>query len=155
MDQWIKVSGSFLVGLISFVIIILTDITYIESKVGILKMALSTVQLTFLFIFFYNVLFRAGPVRFYSNAIISNIGGMCYSIYLFHNEIINGIGFYLIKHPFSSYYLVDYVIISLILGVSVLVLSTIFYMFVERPCMNKHWPKQLWTKLSSPFIKGK
>ncbi len=151
LEQWIQLSGSFMVGFISFVMIILTDITYIESKVGILKMGLSTVQLMFLFIFFYNVLFRAGPVRFYSNAIVTSIGGMCYSIYLFHNEIINGIGFYLIKHPFSSYFILDYSIISIILCVSILILSTIFYILVERPCMNKRWPMLLWKKLSSLF----
>ena len=80
----------------------------------------------------------------FGNRVITNIGGMCYSIYLFHFLII-----YAVKHVtmplhigqnFWFYFALQ---ASLILP-GVLLLCGAFFVLIERPCMDKEWPQKLW-----------
>lgn len=84
---------------------------------------------------------------------ITSIGGMCYSIYLLHYNIIPLIGNKTIFYNISKSYPVTYVWHTLILLPIVLLISSAFYLLIERPCMDKDWPKNLWgyvkIKLSS------
>ncbi len=80
----------------------------------------------------------------FSHRVVTDTGGMCYSIYLFHFLVI-----YAVKHVtaplhfgqnFWAYYWLQ---ASLILPF-VLVLCGAFYLLVERPCMDREWPRKLW-----------
>lgn len=75
------------------------------------------------------------------------IGGMCYSIYLLHARIlalvIHG---WLAKLPFFGVFLPDYVCVLAVCSAAVVVISGIFYLLVEKPCMNPDWPRLLWNK---------
>ncbi len=80
----------------------------------------------------------------FSNRVITNIGGMCYSIYLFHALVV-----YAVKHQtwhlhigqsFWLYLAVQIVVIT----PWVLLLCGSFFLLVERPCMDRDWPKRLW-----------
>jgi len=74
---------------------------------------------------------------------ISVIGGMCYTIYLIHMPILevganltNKVGAGL---PYPIYLMIQFCFLL----PAVLVASIIFYVMIERPCMNKHWPSNL------------
>jgi peptidoglycan/LPS O-acetylase OafA/YrhL len=64
---------------------------------------------------------------------ISITGGMCYSIYLIHYQVISFTG-RILHRP-----------IAVILGSLVILAaaSLVFFVVVERPCMDKNWPRKL------------
>lgn len=76
------------------------------------------------------------------------IGGMCYSIYLLHGRIlamvIHGC---LAKLPFFGIFLVDYGLVLALCGVAVVAVSAVFYVLIEKPCMNPEWPRLLWNRI--------
>jgi peptidoglycan/LPS O-acetylase OafA/YrhL len=99
-------------------------------------------QLISIFFIFYYILFKK-VFKLFSSAIITNLGGMCYSIYLLHYPIISLFGNKLIDVNFSNNFVLNYSIISLILLVIIIIISTIFFVLVERPCMDKNWTKKV------------
>ena len=91
---------------------------------------------------FYNVIiYRSLPIL--SHKIITNIGGMCYSIYLLHFAIISFFGKYLLKMSFYENQIINRGIYSIILIIAILVISTLFFLLIERPSMDKNWPNKL------------
>jgi len=68
---------------------------------------------------------------------------MCYSIYLLHFVIISFIGNPLLQVRFSENLIINSSIYSIILLVAILIISTLFYLIIERPCMDKNWPTKL------------
>lgn len=81
--------------------------------------------------------------------VLTAVGGMCYSIYLLHYNIIPVIGNKTIFYNISRSYPLEYLWHTLILLPTVLIFSSIFYLLVERPCMDKDWPLKLWR-----FVRG-
>jgi peptidoglycan/LPS O-acetylase OafA/YrhL len=80
---------------------------------------------------------------------IALIGGMCYSIYLWHFFIIP-LGFKATRHLHVTHdYLLDLIFQSCLLLPLVLVLSTVYYVLIERPCMDPKWPQKLFGRLKA------
>ena len=79
-----------------------------------------------------NVLFRS---RF-----TSTIGGMCYSIYLIHQQIIGVVALKL--HSAALVWIVSLALIS--------VCCTAFFLMVEKPCMDHAWPAKLMKLVRGP-----
>jgi len=79
----------------------------------------------------------------FSHPIITDIGGMCYSLYLFHFLIISAVCRVSkpvhIGHGFWPYYLLQAVLVLPV----VLILCGVFFLLVERPCMDRDWPSKL------------
>jgi peptidoglycan/LPS O-acetylase OafA/YrhL len=78
--------------------------------------------------------------RLLRNPMATTIGGMCYTIYLFHYVLISPIlrmtgGF----HPFVQA-LVYILVLSLI--------SIAYFVLIERPCMKRDWPQRAWARLT-------
>lgn len=78
---------------------------------------------------------------------IATIGGMCYSIYLMHLPILEvaaaathrlGLG-----SPLPVYLTLQFALLL----TTALVGSTIYFVLVERPCMDPSWPQRLWARL--------
>ena len=103
------------------------------------------VVLPFVIVVLYLAAF-CGPVcsTILSRGVITNIGGMCYSIYLFHFLVI-----YCVKHlsyplhighSFWFYYALQACIIVPL----VLLFCGAFFVLIERPCMDREWPKKAW-----------
>jgi hypothetical protein len=44
--------------------------------------------------------------------------------------------------------LLNYVIQLLTLGTAIALLGTLYFVLVERPCMDPQWPQKLWRKVS-------
>jgi peptidoglycan/LPS O-acetylase OafA/YrhL len=91
----------------------------------------------------YVAVFR-GPVsnRIMTNNWITTIGGMCYTIYLFHNQLIGivarGTG-YLV--PTGSYTINMLIQVALVMP-PVLMACGAYFILIERPCMRSDWPKR-------------
>lgn len=84
---------------------------------------------------FRSFLFR----RFFTFPVISTIGGMCYTIYLVHYPMISVAG-KLARSPLA---------ITAISLVAIATASLIFFVCIERPCMDKRWPLRFWAIFQS------
>jgi peptidoglycan/LPS O-acetylase OafA/YrhL len=79
--------------------------------------------------------------------LLVTIGGMCYSIYLWHNILLNNtLGATKGLAPFGAY-LPDLLVQAAIMVPFVIVFSAVFFVLVERPCMDKDWPVKLRARL--------
>jgi len=86
-----------------------------------------------------------GPVasRFLSNRWTYTIGGMCYSIYLTHTLVID-VARKATLHAVFGNDLSVVLLVQLALVVPVvLIAGGVFFVLVERPCMNPRWPQDL------------
>lgn len=74
---------------------------------------------------------------------ISVIGGMCYSIYLLHYALIS----FLIRRASTlsstNDYTTNILLQILILLPIILLVCSIYFLLIEKPCMNINWPMQL------------
>jgi peptidoglycan/LPS O-acetylase OafA/YrhL len=75
--------------------------------------------------------------------LVTTVGGMCYSIYLLHNVILNNTLFVTKDLAPTGAYGVDLALQLLIMGPFVVAVSAVFFVLVERPCMDKDWPRHL------------
>ena len=78
---------------------------------------------------------------------IALIGGMCYSIYLWHLKLIIAV-LALTRHCIvpSLGFTANFALQLLLAGVPTLAVCVLFYIAVERPCMNPRWPVDLLRK---------
>ena len=102
---------------------------------------------TFPFLLFalYCAAFRGRWInRFFANSWIAAVGGMCYSIYLIHYEIISAVGRFTKsvgqQLPNPVYLVVQFVLV----GLAVVVVCGLYFIVLEKPCMKRDWPQQLW-----------
>jgi peptidoglycan/LPS O-acetylase OafA/YrhL len=68
---------------------------------------------------------------------------MCYSIYLLHYPIISMFGNPILKYSFSKYSFINISIYSVLLLFLILFVSAVFFLFIEKPCMDKNWLKKI------------
>jgi peptidoglycan/LPS O-acetylase OafA/YrhL len=80
---------------------------------------------------------------FYTRPWVYIIGGMCYSIYLLHYAFFHFLIPITSKISFGQGYVVDYLLQILIAVPVMLFVSIIFYVLIERPCMDKEWPRKI------------
>jgi peptidoglycan/LPS O-acetylase OafA/YrhL len=106
------------------------------------KFIFELVRLNCIFIFYYYIIFHKA-LRFFSYKIITNIGGMCYSIYLLHVPIIIVFGKLILKFSFSNHNFINISIYSILIIAIIILISSLFFLFVERPCMDKNCIKKL------------
>ena len=87
--------------------------------------------------------------RFFANSMVAVIGGMCYSIYLLHFVWI-AVFFRVTRRLIipSATFFENYLIQLVVVGLPVLLASVIFFVLVERPCMDPDWPSHLWQRVS-------
>lgn len=94
-----------------------------------------------------------GPVSkaFFSTPWVAVIGGMCYSIYLTHSLTVQ-IAAVILKRlmPHAGFW--EFLIVSLLTVTPIVIaVGTIFFVLIERPCMDKRWPAKLWARINAPF----
>jgi peptidoglycan/LPS O-acetylase OafA/YrhL len=92
-----------------------------------------------------------GPLtrRLISVRWVALLGGMCYSIYLTHMLVIASL-FPLTRRAmhFGNLYM-DYLSQLVLLVPAILGISLIYYIAIERPCMDPHWPARLLRRFQS------
>jgi len=74
--------------------------------------------------------------RFFRVPVVTAIGGMCYSIYLFHFLVI-AFATRIVAHGRSPLLLTGLSIVLIALT------SALYFLLIERPCMDRDWPKKL------------
>jgi peptidoglycan/LPS O-acetylase OafA/YrhL len=80
---------------------------------------------------------------FFTRPFIYILGGMCYSIYLLHYAFLHLLTKYTNTITTGKGYLSDLFLQFLIGLPLVLLISSVFYLLIEKPCMDKHWPQKL------------
>jgi peptidoglycan/LPS O-acetylase OafA/YrhL len=82
--------------------------------------------------------------RLFCNRWITVVGGMCYSIYLIHYEVISAVGRFtktLGAHlPDPVYLAVQFILV----GSCIVILCGVYFVVLEKPCMRRDWPQRLW-----------
>ncbi len=113
---------------------------------GILRsIFMDLLQLTSIGLFYYLVLMHQS-VRVLTHPVVTGIGGMCYSIYLLHYALISLVGNPLLRYQFSNDEIYNTLIYGAILLLVVLVISSAFYLLIERPCMQRRWYRRWFGK---------
>ena len=86
---------------------------------------------------------------FFANKWVAVIGGMCYSIYLLHFIFI-AVLFKVARRAIltNAPFFVNYGIQLLLVAVPVVAMCAVFFLLIERPCMDPDWPSKLWVKLT-------
>lgn len=74
---------------------------------------------------------------------ITVIGGMCYSIYLLHFQIISAVGRITSKVQIENSYPLTLLLQCVLMTPVVIISSSVFYMLIEKPCMRRDWPARL------------
>jgi peptidoglycan/LPS O-acetylase OafA/YrhL len=85
--------------------------------------------------------------RFFRNTVVTTIGGMCYTIYLFHYVLIAPV-LQATKNVGAGSTFVAYFIFQLLLYTPLLLaVGCTYFVLIERPCMERDWPQRLLLKI--------
>lgn len=133
---------SMLISFLAFIVIIFIDID---------KFFYKNVFIISLFLLVYLVLTDNLMKKIFSNKVVAGTGGMCYSMYLTHTVVISGFGNTTVFWRFTSNYLLNFLLQALILTLPILLIGTAFYLIFEKPCMDKDWPKKLYSFLKIKY----
>jgi peptidoglycan/LPS O-acetylase OafA/YrhL len=79
----------------------------------------------------------------FSRPLLTVIGGMCYSMYLLHYSVISVTGRLANRFSLGSSFTSRFAIEALVGLPAVLVATALFFVFLERPCMDPGWPAKL------------
>lgn len=96
-----------------------------------------------IFLFFLSTFVGSIFNYFFTRKWVYTLGGMCYSIYLLHYAFFHLFVKFSKFLAFSQDYCVNLGIQILVALPVVLFVSAIFFVLIERPCMNPEWPKLL------------
>ena len=122
--------------------IILATIIYLPIKSTISAPQLLAAHLVFPFLIglFYYIVFKNTAIKqVFSYKFIPIIGGMCYSIDLLHYTIISVLGRFTTPFHITGGYLPNLFLQILLLMIPILLLSAVFYFYIERPFMSGKW----------------
>lgn len=97
-------------------------------------------------LFYYIVLKNDSMKKLFSFRFVPVIGGMCYSIYLLHYTIISVFGRFTTQWHIAGGYLPNMALQVVLLLVPVLLISSVFYYYIERPFMSGKWMDMLLKK---------
>ena len=74
---------------------------------------------------------------------VTLIGGMCYSIYLLHDVVLQRLLPVSTRALGTGDFAIDVTLQVLIAATAVLAVSVAYFLRVERPCMDRNWPTRL------------
>ena len=87
----------------------------------------------------------------FSFGLLTSIGGMCYTIYLWHDIIMSGVGSIVLKFKLFNIYALNFTFRFGVITLAILAFSSLFYLFIERPCMDRQWPLKLLRAVREKF----
>ncbi len=80
---------------------------------------------------------------FFTNKIVSTIGGMCYITYLIHYALIHFIFRLIGKVHTREGFIIDYFVNTVLFLPMVIALSAVAFVLIEKPFMYRDWPNKL------------
>jgi len=111
------------------------------------------VVLPFVIVLLYLAAFRGRIfAAIFTHPVITNIGGMCYSIYLFHFLLIYGVKHLTAPLHLGNNFWVYYALQSVLILPVVMLFCSTFFLLIERPCMDREWPRKLWRHLQTLML---
>ena len=106
--------------------------------------------LPFVIFFMYASTLRGKWARYIaSRSPVTLIGGMCYSIYLLHFQIIAAVWPFTSKIKWGSNFAINFAIQLLFTVPAILLVSTLFYVVIERPFMSRNWLTRVRARLAA------
>ena len=110
--------------------------------------AFSRWALPFAIFVLYAAVFRGNWARrAFSVPALTVIGGMCYSIYLLHFQIIAALWRVTGKFKVGDAFLPNFALQFVLVMPFVFLFSALFYLLIEKPCMHRDWPTKLGARL--------
>ena len=97
-------------------------------------------------LFYYIILRNEIVKKIFSYKFVPIIGGMCYTTYLIHYTVISMLGRYTVNITFTDYYLPNLFLQFVLLIIPILLVASVFYLYIERPFMSKKWVDKLMGK---------
>lgn len=82
--------------------------------------------------------------RIFTNRWITAMGGMCYSIYLIHYQVISAVGRFTKRVSEGAPYWFHLLVQLVLVGGAVILFCGVFFVLLEKPCMRRDWPQRLW-----------
>ena len=145
LTEWKNgIKKSFIWDLIGVVALVLLMYTWTTEYWKNLVFAVSL--FTVLFSVFKGNILNA----FFTNTWVMVTGGMCYTIYLIHLPLVELLTRVIKPVYVGANYLSNLGVYFIIIGPIIMIASIIFFLLIEKPCMDKDWPKKI-----VPFIKRK
>ena len=96
----------------------------------------------------YAAIFRGYRSRqILSTPALTVVGGMCYSIYLLHFQVIAAVWKLSSKLKLGNEFLPNFLLQFVLVTPFVLLVSAVFYLLIEKPCMHRDWPTRLSARL--------
>jgi peptidoglycan/LPS O-acetylase OafA/YrhL len=79
--------------------------------------------------------------RFFCQPVIYIIGGMCYTLYLYHYSVISAICRLLIRVEFLNQLpaWLEIIVAGLVIVPAILLSGALLFILIEKPCMKKDW----------------
>jgi peptidoglycan/LPS O-acetylase OafA/YrhL len=90
--------------------------------------------------------------RIFRDPWITAIGGMCYSIYLLHDTIISAVGRITRGVSAGAPYSLHLFVQLILIGSIILVISSLYFVLIEKPCMRRDWVQRLWGRVQSMWM---
>ena len=87
------------------------------------------------------------PQAVLRNPWIATIGGMCYTIYLLHYPLISFVGHPTLAIAQRTTPHLHLAVQALLILPVLLIVSSVYFVLVERPCMDRRWPEKLRARL--------
>ena len=109
------------------------------------------VATVFLFTFFYSVFRGYYFNRFFTNRWVMFLGSMCYTIYLVHLPLAELVILFTKNIQVTNYYSINLFVQLLVYIPFALFFSIVGFALVERPFMDREWPKNLVAVLRRKF----
>lgn len=95
----------------------------------------------------YYIILRNDIVKkVFSYKFIPIIGGMCYTTYLIHYTVISMLGKYTTRLRITDYYIPNLFFQFVLLIIPILLVASVFYLYIERPFMSRKWLDKLMKK---------
>jgi peptidoglycan/LPS O-acetylase OafA/YrhL len=104
-----------------------------------------------LFFLFYGAFRSRHIITFFRNRWIAAIGGMCYTIYLIHLPLSEAFERVFNKFPVTNSFIVNLLVQLPVFLLLTFAVSVVFFLAIEKPCMNKDWPRQLKEKIMQRY----
>ena len=110
----------------------------------------TAIVLPFLLFWLYYAGFRGVYFRYLlTRPLLTVTGGMCYTIYLIHFQVISFVGRLFPPVRVSSRFFINYLFLLPAFLVIIGSASVVYFVCVEKPCMRRDWPQRLREKLQS------
>ncbi|HEY3378208.1 MAG TPA: acyltransferase [Armatimonadota bacterium] len=85
--------------------------------------------------------------RIVTHPLLVVIGGMCYTLYLYHEAVINMVSPLTTRLMLPGHYGFNLLTQSMLLFPPVIIICALLFLFLEKPFMYRDWPARWWAAL--------